>query len=263
SGTKIVDIKAVLSAGCAHQPPLGRRPPLAVGYHAVGRERHDAESGSRCRDAVGRDHPVVAVAEGEGANDPADAARPHDGQELGAPERQAAREPARRGWSEDLHLRGKQERGLGDDRRGRHVREGDRPAHEDGLPGDGDGTGTRDAVREPVAHDVGRLCRGDARRLQGRQQHGGGGAEAAVARSLRPGAPLGAFILGGVAVVRVGICSWADEGLLKHWYPREVRTAEARLRYYAERYDTVEVDSPFYRLPEPETAARWAERTPA
>jgi uncharacterized protein YecE (DUF72 family) len=66
-----------------------------------------------------------------------------------------------------------------------------------------------------------------------------------------------------LAVVRVGICSWADEGLLKHWYPREVRTAEARLRYYAERYDTVEVDSPFYRLPEPETAARWAERTPA
>ena len=66
-----------------------------------------------------------------------------------------------------------------------------------------------------------------------------------------------------MAVVRVGICSWADEGLLKHWYPREVRTAEARLRYYAERYDTVEVDSPFYRLPEPETAARWAERTPA
>ena len=41
-----------------------------------------------------------------------------------------------------------------------------------------------------------------------------------------------------------------------------VRTAEARLRYYAERFDTVEVDSPFYRLPTPETAARWAERTP-
>jgi uncharacterized protein YecE (DUF72 family) len=66
-----------------------------------------------------------------------------------------------------------------------------------------------------------------------------------------------------VAVVHIGICSWADEGLLKHWYPRSVRTAEARLRYYAERYDTVEVDSPFYRLPDPEHTARWAERTPA
>ena len=66
-----------------------------------------------------------------------------------------------------------------------------------------------------------------------------------------------------MVVVRLGTCSWADEGLLKRWYPREVRTAETRLRYYAERFDTVEVDSPFYRLPSPENAARWADRTPA
>src|SRR5438876_3616518 len=66
-----------------------------------------------------------------------------------------------------------------------------------------------------------------------------------------------------MAVVRLGTCSWADEGLVKNWYPREVRTSEARLRHYAARFDTVEVDSPFYRLPAPETAARWAERTPA
>jgi uncharacterized protein YecE (DUF72 family) len=65
-----------------------------------------------------------------------------------------------------------------------------------------------------------------------------------------------------MATVRLGTCSWADEGLLKHWYPREVRTAEGRLRHYADRFDTVEVDSPFYRLPAPEVAARWAERTP-
>jgi uncharacterized protein YecE (DUF72 family) len=66
-----------------------------------------------------------------------------------------------------------------------------------------------------------------------------------------------------VATVRIGTCSWADEGLVKHWYPPGVRTAETRLRHYAERFDTVEVDSPFYRLPARETAARWAERTPA
>jgi len=65
-----------------------------------------------------------------------------------------------------------------------------------------------------------------------------------------------------MATVRIGVCSWADEGLLKHWYPRGVGTAEKRLRYYAERFDVVEVDSPFYRLPAPEVAARWAERTP-
>jgi uncharacterized protein YecE (DUF72 family) len=65
-----------------------------------------------------------------------------------------------------------------------------------------------------------------------------------------------------VAPVRLGTCSWADEGLAKHWYPREVRSAEARLRHYATWFDTVEVDSPFYRLPSVETSARWAERTP-
>ena len=69
-------------------------------------------------------------------------------------------------------------------------------------------------------------------------------------------------MLRAVTPIQIGICSWADEGLVKRWYPRGVSSAEARLRYYAERFDTVEVDSPFYRLPKPETAGRWAERTP-
>jgi uncharacterized protein YecE (DUF72 family) len=64
------------------------------------------------------------------------------------------------------------------------------------------------------------------------------------------------------AAVRLGTCSWADEGLVKHWYPRGVSSAEARLRYYAEHFDVVEADSPFYRLPAPKVAAKWAERTP-
>jgi uncharacterized protein YecE (DUF72 family) len=64
------------------------------------------------------------------------------------------------------------------------------------------------------------------------------------------------------ATIRIGTCSWADEGLVKHWYPRGVSSPTARLAYYAERFDTVEVDSPFYHLPSPETAAKWAERTP-
>jgi uncharacterized protein YecE (DUF72 family) len=65
-----------------------------------------------------------------------------------------------------------------------------------------------------------------------------------------------------VAVVRLGTCSWADEGLVKRWYPRGVSSPAARLAYYAERFDTVELDAPFYRLPSPETSAKWAERTP-
>jgi uncharacterized protein YecE (DUF72 family) len=63
-------------------------------------------------------------------------------------------------------------------------------------------------------------------------------------------------------VIRIGTCSWADDGLLSTWYPPSVRTAAARLAYYAERFDVVEADSPFYRLPSAETTARWAERTP-
>jgi len=64
------------------------------------------------------------------------------------------------------------------------------------------------------------------------------------------------------ATVRIGVCSFADEGLLKKWYPRGVSTPAARLEYYSERFDTVEVDSPFYHLPDPAVTGRWAQRTP-
>jgi uncharacterized protein YecE (DUF72 family) len=64
------------------------------------------------------------------------------------------------------------------------------------------------------------------------------------------------------ATVRIGTCSWADKGLLEAWYPRGVSTAEKRLRYYAERFDVVEVDSPYYALPDPAVTGRWARRTP-
>lgn len=64
------------------------------------------------------------------------------------------------------------------------------------------------------------------------------------------------------ATVRLGTCSFADEGLLKAWYPRGVSTPKARLAYYAERFETVEVDSPFYHLPDPAVTGRWAQRTP-
>jgi uncharacterized protein YecE (DUF72 family) len=61
--------------------------------------------------------------------------------------------------------------------------------------------------------------------------------------------------------VRVGTCSWADEALTKYWYPKGVPSG-ARLGYYAEHFDTVEVDSTYYRLPALEMVERWAERTP-
>jgi uncharacterized protein YecE (DUF72 family) len=64
------------------------------------------------------------------------------------------------------------------------------------------------------------------------------------------------------ATVRLGTCSFADEGLVKKWYPRGVSTPKARLAYYAECFDTVEVDSPYYHLPDPAVTGRWAQRTP-
>jgi uncharacterized protein YecE (DUF72 family) len=68
-------------------------------------------------------------------------------------------------------------------------------------------------------------------------------------------------MLGTVAEIRIGTCSWADEALSKHWYPRGTSAAE-RLPYYAGHFDTVEVDSTYYRLPSEEMVERWAERTP-
>jgi uncharacterized protein YecE (DUF72 family) len=63
------------------------------------------------------------------------------------------------------------------------------------------------------------------------------------------------------AGIRIGTCSWADEALSKYWYPKGISAGE-RLAYYAEHFDTVEVDSTFYRLPVEEMVERWAERTP-
>ncbi|HEY7198059.1 MAG TPA: DUF72 domain-containing protein [Gaiellaceae bacterium] len=62
--------------------------------------------------------------------------------------------------------------------------------------------------------------------------------------------------------IRVGTCSWADKSLSTYWYPKGVSSAEERLRYYADHFDAVEVDSTFYRLPDEEMTSKWAERTP-
>ena len=64
------------------------------------------------------------------------------------------------------------------------------------------------------------------------------------------------------APIRLGTCSWADQGLIETWYPSTARSSKARLRYYAERYDTVEVNSSYYAIPEARTATNWADRTP-
>ena len=65
----------------------------------------------------------------------------------------------------------------------------------------------------------------------------------------------------GLTAIRIGTCSWADEALSKYFYPPTL-PAKERLAYYAERFDTVEVDSTYYRLPSESMVQGWAERTP-
>ena len=62
-------------------------------------------------------------------------------------------------------------------------------------------------------------------------------------------------------MIRVGTCSWADESFSKAWYPKSVKSGE-RLGYYAGRFDVVEANSTFYRLPDEDLVARWARLLP-
>jgi uncharacterized protein YecE (DUF72 family) len=68
----------------------------------------------------------------------------------------------------------------------------------------------------------------------------------------------------GGAGVRVGICSWVDPALIADgsFYPRKSMTAEARLRWYARFFDTVEINASYYAIPAARNAVQWAERTP-
>jgi uncharacterized protein YecE (DUF72 family) len=70
--------------------------------------------------------------------------------------------------------------------------------------------------------------------------------------------------------VRIGTSGWSYPSGPGTWngifYPTS-RTSKGRrfdeLAYYAEHFDTVEVNSSFYRLPDPRVTQTWAQRTPA
>jgi uncharacterized protein YecE (DUF72 family) len=64
--------------------------------------------------------------------------------------------------------------------------------------------------------------------------------------------------------VLIGTASRADPSLIEcgSFYPSDVKSPEARLRFYASQFPLVEVDSPYYAIPSAKTAKQWAERTP-
>jgi uncharacterized protein YecE (DUF72 family) len=63
--------------------------------------------------------------------------------------------------------------------------------------------------------------------------------------------------------IYVGTCSWAEKSFIKSdFYPRAIRRAEDRLRYYATQFPTVEIDASYFALLPPAYSRRWAEDTP-
>lgn len=65
----------------------------------------------------------------------------------------------------------------------------------------------------------------------------------------------------GRALVRVGCSGWQYRDWRGVFYPARLPMSRW-LEHYASVFDTVEVNNTFYRLPEPETFARWHERVP-
>jgi len=61
--------------------------------------------------------------------------------------------------------------------------------------------------------------------------------------------------------IRIGTASWTDPGFVADWYPPKL-PASARLRWYAERFNYVEVNSTFYAIPNARTVERWCNETP-
>lgn len=55
--------------------------------------------------------------------------------------------------------------------------------------------------------------------------------------------------------------SWADPEFFGTWFPKDL-PAQERLRWHAQWFDAVEVNTGFYAVPEPSVTARWVEETP-
>jgi uncharacterized protein YecE (DUF72 family) len=63
--------------------------------------------------------------------------------------------------------------------------------------------------------------------------------------------------------IRIGTCSWTDKTLIKSgFYPAGASTPASRLAHYASFFDTVEVDSTYYAMPDPGNIFRWIAGTP-
>jgi uncharacterized protein YecE (DUF72 family) len=60
---------------------------------------------------------------------------------------------------------------------------------------------------------------------------------------------------------RIGTSGWHYKHWFGNFYPSKIRTADL-LTHYAQRFDTVELNGTYYRLPTPETVRVWYETSP-
>ncbi len=63
------------------------------------------------------------------------------------------------------------------------------------------------------------------------------------------------------APIRLGTSSWTAEGWETSFYPPGLPNAE-RIAFYAGRFDTVEIDMTYYRVPSARNVEGWRSRTP-
>ena len=63
--------------------------------------------------------------------------------------------------------------------------------------------------------------------------------------------------------LHVGTSGWSYGGWDQVFYPEGVKSTQDRLAFYAQDFDTVEVNYSFYHLPKPETYQKWAAVVPA
>lgn len=63
------------------------------------------------------------------------------------------------------------------------------------------------------------------------------------------------------AEIRLGTSGFVSDGWPGSFYPDAVKPSDY-LRYYATKFDTIEIGSTFYRLPKAETVNNWARNTP-
>lgn len=62
-------------------------------------------------------------------------------------------------------------------------------------------------------------------------------------------------------MIRVGTSGYSFKDWKGHFYPEDIKNSEM-LDFYVKHFDTVEINSTYYRMPETHTFERMAERTP-